>query len=168
MENTMTKINADKIIEAIDAGFAAGGRDEWDAPEFQAARDLTEQAGCVWDFTGWRETRQTVQNHSALGGVVLDVPLPDSTIERYYESGRASARGDAYGSADDTPREAAERDGLTDIRSFDTHGNLGRNVIGRDRRGHLIAICDLDGPWAIDITNEREIELEVETRGGAY
>lgn len=65
------KNTAEQILDAIKAGFAAGGKDEWDAPEFQAARDLTEAAGCVWDFAGWRDTAYTIRAHGMLGDVVL-------------------------------------------------------------------------------------------------
>lgn len=61
--------SAQPIIDAITAGLRAGGKDEWDAPEFQAARDLTEAAGCVWDFDGWRDTRDGLANSGWLGGV---------------------------------------------------------------------------------------------------
>lgn len=60
---------ATQILYAIAAGFAAGGKDEWDAPEFQAARDLTDAAGCVWDFTGWRDAADTIRNNGKLGGI---------------------------------------------------------------------------------------------------
>jgi hypothetical protein len=62
---------ADQIIAAIATGFAAGGKDEWDAPEFQAARDLTEAALCVWDFVGWRDAADAIRFHGRLGGVDL-------------------------------------------------------------------------------------------------
>lgn len=65
----MTK--AEQVIAAITDGFAAGGVDEWEAPEFQSARDLTEQFGCSWDFYGWRSTRDSIINHGKLGGVNL-------------------------------------------------------------------------------------------------
>lgn len=65
--------NGEAILAAIDAGFAAGGVDEWDAPEFAAARDLTETAGCVWDFEGWRNTARCIRAHGSLGGVLLGI-----------------------------------------------------------------------------------------------
>jgi hypothetical protein len=58
------------ILEAIEAGFAAGGKDEWDAPEFANARELTEAAGCVWDFDGWRDTADCIRQ-GCLGGTVF-------------------------------------------------------------------------------------------------
>lgn len=65
----VTLPSAKPIIDAITAGLRAGGKDEWDAPEFQAARDLTEAAGCVWDFDGWRDTRDGLEASGWLGGV---------------------------------------------------------------------------------------------------
>lgn len=65
------KNTAEQILDAIKAGFAAGGKDEWDAPEFQTARDLTGAAGCQWDFMGWRDTARCIRAHGTLGGVVL-------------------------------------------------------------------------------------------------
>jgi hypothetical protein len=59
------------ILEAIETPLRAGAVDEWDAPEFERARKLTEQAGCVWDFVGWRATAATIRNHGRLGGVRL-------------------------------------------------------------------------------------------------
>lgn len=59
--------NANTIIETIKAGFAAGGVDEWDAPEFEAARIATE--GYSWDFAGWADTLTCVERFGRLGGV---------------------------------------------------------------------------------------------------
>jgi hypothetical protein len=60
------------IIDAINAGLKAGGDNEdWDAPEFQVVRDLTEEAGCAWDFSSWSDTLATIENHGQLGGVRL-------------------------------------------------------------------------------------------------
>ena len=72
------KNTAEQILEAIAAGFAAGGKDEWDAPEFQAARELTGAAGCQWDFMGWRDTAATIRAHGKLGGAVLNPETNES------------------------------------------------------------------------------------------
>jgi hypothetical protein len=67
METTITK---QQIIEAT--GIKAGGDvTDWDAPEFAEAVRLTGTAGCVWDFTDWRSTRDTIEFHGRLGGVKL-------------------------------------------------------------------------------------------------
>lgn len=61
-----------QIIEAITAGLAAGGDStDWDAPEFESARNLTGIAGCVWDFDSWRDAADCVEWYGKLGGVVL-------------------------------------------------------------------------------------------------
>ena len=67
----MGDVTGDQILAAIDAGFAAGGVDEWDSPEFEDARNLTEQARCVWGFMGWRDTANCIRYHHMLGGVRL-------------------------------------------------------------------------------------------------
>lgn len=70
-----TQITADQIIAAIERGFDAKGKDEWDAPEFEEARRLTAAAGCVWDFYGWRATLEHLKLSEwprRLGGVTLD------------------------------------------------------------------------------------------------
>lgn len=67
-----TTITAAEILAAINAGLAAKGDDtDWDAPEFAEAVRLTGEAGCVWDFDGWRQTRTTIESHGRLGGVRL-------------------------------------------------------------------------------------------------
>lgn len=58
------------ILEAIEAGFAAGGTDEWDAPEFEAARNLTAEIDCSWDFDGWRNTARCIRS-GELGGTLF-------------------------------------------------------------------------------------------------
>jgi hypothetical protein len=63
-----------EIVAAIKAGFAAGGADEWDSPEFEAARKASETAGCVWDFLGWDDTLRCILRHGALGGTALTIP----------------------------------------------------------------------------------------------
>ena len=58
---------ADRLIAAIRGGFAAGGKDEWDAPEFGQARELTAGWGCAWDFAGWRELVNRLESEGAMG-----------------------------------------------------------------------------------------------------
>ena len=55
-----------EIVTAIKAGIAAGGVDEWDSPEFEAARKASE--GYVWEFAGWADTLACIERHGALGG----------------------------------------------------------------------------------------------------
>ncbi len=51
---------------------------DWDAPEFQDARELTELAGCQWDFEGWRAAANCIRAHGMLGGVRLGVGYMDA------------------------------------------------------------------------------------------
>lgn len=58
------------IIAAIESGLKAGGDDkDWNAPEFEQARDLTGAAGCVWDFVAWKHALNCVERYGKLGGV---------------------------------------------------------------------------------------------------
>jgi hypothetical protein len=65
MDNRMTKMTNDRldddsIVAAINAALSAGGDDQdWDAPEFKRARELTE--GYVWEFTNWRDTAALIR-----------------------------------------------------------------------------------------------------------
>ncbi len=70
MNNTLT---AQQVIDAIDTGIRSGAaNDDWDAPQMESARRLTKEAGCVWDFDGWRETRECLTDYGKkLGGVQL-------------------------------------------------------------------------------------------------
>lgn len=60
-----------KIMDAIQRGLRAG-TDTWDDPAFAEARELTERAGCVWDFSGWEDALWCLQGHHKLGGVEFD------------------------------------------------------------------------------------------------
>ena len=64
-----------EIVTAIKAGIAAGGVDEWDSPEFEAARKASE--GYVWEFAGWADTLACIERHGALGGDSLDIRYED-------------------------------------------------------------------------------------------
>jgi hypothetical protein len=63
---------AGRIVDAINAGMRAGGdEDDWDASEYAEARRLMMDAGCVWDFAGWRHVRDMLDFTGRLGGVDL-------------------------------------------------------------------------------------------------
>jgi hypothetical protein len=64
-----------EIVTAIKAGIAAGGVDEWDSPEFEAARKASE--GYVWEFAGWADTLACIERHGALGGDSLAIRYED-------------------------------------------------------------------------------------------
>lgn len=82
----MNQLNeqGEKIVAAIEAGIAAmtparwveenekaaqfEDEGEWFAPEFAAAREATE--GVSWDFDGWKNTLEYLQDGSGkIGGV---------------------------------------------------------------------------------------------------
>lgn len=58
----MTRTSTKQILDAISAGLAVGAaNDDWDAPEMQIARDLTAQAGLVWDFSTWSHAAKSIE-----------------------------------------------------------------------------------------------------------
>lgn len=60
--------NSAPAIAAIEAGLAAGGDEEdWEAPEFEAAREATQEMGISWDFDGWEDTLTMLRN-GKIGG----------------------------------------------------------------------------------------------------
>lgn len=68
-----SSIKAADLLAAIKAGFAAGAEDDWDAPAMEQARKLTGDAGCEWDFDGWRAIAERIQLYGkiTLGGTTL-------------------------------------------------------------------------------------------------
>jgi hypothetical protein len=79
---SVTRVSALAVVTAIENGLKRGASDDdWDAPEMQLARDLTEQAGSVWDFDGWRRAADCLGRPKArLGGVVYtQAGVPKST-----------------------------------------------------------------------------------------
>jgi len=86
------------------------------------------------------------------------ITLTDAEIEKLYSQGNNTGRGYALGEHDMDPIEVSVSERLADSRTWDSHNTQGVNVIGRDRStGHLIAIADIYGPWAVDMTNEMAI-----------
>lgn len=73
-ESLRCKGMALELLAAIKAGFNSGGRDEWDAPEFEDARLITGYAGASWDFDGWRPILDDLRLHGkvTLGGTVFE------------------------------------------------------------------------------------------------
>jgi hypothetical protein len=74
--------------------------------------------------------------------------VTDIEIEALWDKGNNSGDGYSVGGAKMSPWEAAEDEGYTDIRHFDTRGSTGHCVVARDSDGDLVAICDSHGPWA--------------------
>lgn len=69
-----------QIVAAIQDGLLAGADNaDWDAPEMEAARSLTDSEDpdmlCAWDFAGWRDAERCISEHGKLGGVVLGFAL---------------------------------------------------------------------------------------------
>lgn len=95
--NNTPKINTkgQAIIAAIKAGFAAGGKDQWDAPEFEAARQATADAGCCWDFDGWRNAAECVKE-GMLGGVNFDIAAICEAIGAAWGDDEVIAWADAH------------------------------------------------------------------------
>jgi hypothetical protein len=80
----------------------------------------------------------------------MTLNLTDREIERLWDEGNNEGNGYSVGGDKMTPREAAEDEGFTDIRTFDTSGSTSHCVIARDG-GDWVAICDANGPWAVTI-----------------
>lgn len=76
--------------------------------------------------------------------------LTDAEIESLWDAGNNAGNGYAVGGDRMTPREAAEDEDLGDIRTFDTRTSTSHCVVARDG-DKWIAICDSNGPWAVDI-----------------
>ena len=81
----------------------------------------------------------------------MKIKMTDAEIYDAWSRGNDRADGYPIGEKTMTPWEAAEDEGLEDIRTFDGPNTLGTCVVGRDG-GKWIAICDVYGPWAVDIT----------------
>lgn len=61
-----------RIMDAIQRGLRACQSDTWDDPAFAEARELTEKAGCAWDFAGWDDAAACLHGYHKLGGVQFD------------------------------------------------------------------------------------------------
>lgn len=79
MKYGKTAITAQSVIDAINAGLAAGAEnDDWWASQMRSVRITIRQAGSKWDFAGWRETANCLgymrivdeDRPAALGGVL--------------------------------------------------------------------------------------------------
>ena len=83
--------------------------------------------------------------------------LTDSEIESAWDAGNNAGEGYAVGEDGMTPLQAAEHEEMDDIRTCNTHGSTGHCVIARDG-AKWVAICDANGPWAVDIQMLEEAE----------
>ena len=64
-------------------------------------------------------------------------------IERQWDRGNDAGEGFAVGAESDSPREAAQRDGLS------IRGQFRGCVLAQDTTGEYLAIFDANGPWAV-------------------
>ena len=80
----------------------------------------------------------------------------DEQIDKLYDQGNEGTRGFSAGSEGDTPQDAAVAEGWDVIRTWDSSAALSMHVIARRPDDHVIAIVDIYGPWAVDITAEEE------------
>lgn len=65
-----------------------------------------------------------------------------------WRHGNDAGEGYAVGEDNQSPSEAADEDGLLEQGNLDPTGNI--VAVSGDR---VIAICDHNGPWAVDITD---------------
>lgn len=80
----------------------------------------------------------------------MTIILADAEIESRWDAGNNAGSGYAVGDACMTPSEAAEAEEFEDIRTFDTRNSTSHCVIARDG-DKWVAICDANGPWAVDV-----------------
>jgi hypothetical protein len=84
----------------------------------------------------------------------ITIGSTDSEIMAEFESLRRQACGWEIGQKDQTPRDAAESEGWTVIRAIYTGTNVpGTPVLAQDIAENLFVVNDLDGPWAIQVTD---------------
>ena len=81
--------------------------------------------------------------------------LTDREIESLWDKGNNAGDGYPVGEASMTPREAAETEDFDEIRTFDTRNSTSYCVVARDG-DKWVAICDANGPWAVDIEVESQ------------
>jgi hypothetical protein len=107
MANETLTVQGAAILAAIKSGFAAGGVDEWDAPEFSDARKLSRDI--TWEFTGWHDTARCIEVHGKLGGERLAAGVRDVEVEADDEgSFAASIPGTGVGYVARTESEAVQ------------------------------------------------------------
>jgi hypothetical protein len=77
----------------------------------------------------------------------------DEEINELWEAGNNAGNGYPVGEPGMTPWEAAEAEGMEDIRTFDTPTTERTEVVAHDVY-KWVAICDANGPWAVDILTD--------------
>lgn len=89
------------------------------------------------------------------------LPFGDSKIDRLYIRGVGAGRGFSIGNENQTPLEAADAAGWRYIRTFDSRISSEQGAVGVNAEREVIAVVDYaDGPWAVNITAEMELEVE--------
>ena len=88
------------------------------------------------------------------------INLTDEQITAAWRAGNDAGHGEAVGAVNHSPREAAEDDEYDVVRTFDTGMTTSQAVIAWDG-DNLIAICDSNGPWAVDITAANDAEAQL-------
>jgi hypothetical protein len=108
----------------------------------------------IWDAASDRdyygEQYEELEEHDGDEFKESKMNLTDSEIEALWDKGNDEGNGYSVGGDKMTPREAAEDEGFTDIRTFDTSTSTSHCVIARDG-GDWVAICDANGPWAVTV-----------------
>lgn len=75
----------------------------------------------------------------------------DAALMAAWRTGNDDAEGYALGDASASPSEAARRSGATDIVKCCPEGSVACVIDGR-----VVVICDANGPWAVDVSQETE------------
>jgi hypothetical protein len=80
----------------------------------------------------------------------------DLELMAAYRAGNDAGDGEVCGEENDSPREAAEREDWTVIRSiYEGTNEPGTPVLADDGAGALYVVCDVNGPWAVRVGGDR-------------
>jgi hypothetical protein len=89
------------------------------------------------------------------------LPFADPEIDRLYIRGSSAGRGFAIGNENQMPLEAAEAAGWRYIHAFDSSFSCQQGAVGVNVDRDVVAVVDgTDGLWAVNITEEQELEIE--------
>lgn len=84
----------------------------------------------------------------------ITINSTDEELMAAYETHRRNGNGEQAGKDDDTCAEAAEREGWTIMRHIYAGTNQpGTPVLAQTLLGDLWVVNDLDGPWAIQVSD---------------
>lgn len=83
----------------------------------------------------------------------ITINSTDEELMERFESERRMANGEVIGADDQTPAEAVESEGWTLIRAIHSGTNIpGTPVFAKGPDDRLWVVNDLDGPWAIQVS----------------